>query len=1049
MNPNLRKWLGRISFYGCLIAATVALAWAYMNYVHWPQRDALTFTDHAFWSAMSWVPGLDTSAYTHNPPVQYDISGLRWLALLCGLPLLALIDRFSLTDLPVTQRAFNVLVRALLITALVGSLLNLQRTDFDQAGTATVLLVDVSESMPDKALADARAYLQTFYDARGPRDTLRLITFSKRPHSVRLGNDAQLPPLTRHLPDDPSSSSAASSEQPNQHTNIQAALQLAYSMYPPDTLRRAILISDGNQTEGDLLAESLSAKAYNVKLFTHHLDIQPLPELMIRSVSIPERDALRVDQPFRVEVELFSTAPSDHAVTLDAQLGKLPKQTQTLTLSRGENHVQLEVTPERAGTLPFTLRFSLDACDPSASQDGRFSSPDCPDGFISNNQHAEKLSVSDRPHILYAIGSDARGSDYLRRALEGDDSATGKFRITTQGLPSSADDFDRYDVVIMADLPMYDAKTQRSLVGFSQLAALEQYVRGGGGLIAIGGEQSFGLGGYQDTALERILPIQFKADLDDPKSTSALALVIDRSGSMRGRPMEMAKESAKKAVEALKRNDRVMVIGFHHEPTTFVSLQPAMNRLKINNGINSITPSGETNIEAALESAYLGLALAPARTKHVILLTDGRAAYGSISQLVRQMRSERITVSTIGFGTDIDRVLLRQIADLGGGRSYFTTDLDAVPRIFLDETNTVTRNAIIEEPFKPQVVKKHALIKGVDLSSAPDLLGFVATKAKAGADVILRDPNKKAPILATWRFGLGKAVAFTSDAKNRWASAWISSSLFPKFWTQIVRETMRRKDETFFEMFTSLRGADGVVTIDAIDDNDQFINGLLVFGRVIPPQSDPCTSSSACADTFGGDHWYCCADFAQARADRPVSEPGWDCGKDSLAADQCFQEVSLLQSAPGRYEASFPLDQFGAYSIEARLRKPSPPPSPDAPPSDPPADAPNDKASTKKDTLPAHLAWSRGTLTYPFPTEYFFLAPNRAVIDRAVEVTGGKQDPSPAEVFSNEGRESKRQTPLWKYFLFAAAFLMVFDVLFRRVRFWGKTSVPWSAVLKP
>src|SRR5690606_9148065 len=141
------------------------------------------------------------------------------------------------------------------------------------------------------------------------------------------------------------------------------------------------------------------------------------------------------------------------------------------------------------------------------------------------------------------------------------------------------------------------------------------------------------------------------------------------------------------------------------------------------------------------------------------------------------------------------------------------------------ETSLVTQNAIVEEPFKPRVKKNHSMISGVNMGGAPDLLGYVTTKAKDGADVILTNPYQGDPILATWRYGIGKTTVFTSDVKNRWAMAWVSTrTFFPKFWAQVVRPTMRRKDQTFFEMSAELRDGKGHVTVDAIDDDDDFLN---------------------------------------------------------------------------------------------------------------------------------------------------------------------------------------------------------------------------------
>lgn len=398
--------------------------------------------------------------------------------------------------------------------------------------------------------------------------------------------------------------------------------------------------------------------------------------------------------------------------------------------------------------------------------------------------------------------------------------------------------------------------------------------------------------------------------------------------------------------------------------------------MQILDRISRIRPGGGTDIQPALEEAYLSLATTPARIKHVILLTDGQAPYGSISELTRQMNAELITISTIAVGSGADTVLLNMIADNGGGRAYFTNDPYSIPRIFLQETSLVTQNSIIEEPFQPKVTKRHSMIKGVSVGSAPDLLGFVSTRKKDGADVILANPYHGDPILATWRWGSGKTTVFTSDVKNRWATAWVSTrTFFPKFWAQVVRETMRRKDETFFEMSAEIRQGRGHVVVDAIDENDDFINGLVSTVNVTDPNGDE-------------------------------------------------REVELTQTAPGLYEGEFDLTAFGPYFLEAVHRE---------------QPGPEGERGSK-------VAESRSALAYPYPAEYFYLEPNTQLVDKATEITGGSVEPEVSALFDPEGQRVEFQKPLWMWFLWPAFFLIFLDVLFRRVRFYGRTNVKWSKV---
>ena len=1106
ISSTIKRAIGGAFFYSILGAVWAGMIWLYLNHIYWPQRDMVAFTDHQFWGWLSWVPFLDTAPYLTLDPVRYELSELKWLGILCGIPFFALISRFTLTDLPWLQRGFNIFVRAALVIALVGSLLQLHRTEFE-THVATIFIVDVSESVPDKTLKETQKYIQGVYDQKKNQDSIKLITFSKRPRLIRLAdgkipelarhpedtetlerrkrNQAQLerekeeqekaardaaaeaapkedatakdkkappkPPKTAPKPDEteaPKEDAAAlaaaeekealanevaareattQADSVNQHTNIQAALRLAYGMFPPENLKRIVLISDGNQTEGDLLGEAFNARTYGIRIYTKHFEIKPRHEMMISHVTIKGRDNLRVDQPFEVEVEVFSTHPEELEYDLKHRLGEYSLSVDKSDpiryppkIKQGENYITLEVTPHKPGGLDYRIDLQIDGCKMSDIKGNAFATEGCKDHYFSNNYYKEKLEINDKPNILYVEG-DSRRSHFLRRGLEGDGKSS-KFKVHVRragGLPHTIDEALQFDAIILSDAPVYDSRNNRTNVTIQQMKVLDNYVRRyGGGFIAIGGERSFGMGGYQDTLVEKLLPVSFDAKKTENQNHIGLALVIDKSGSMQGQKMDLAKDAAKKTVEVLGKRDKVMIIGFDDTPQKYVPLQRASNRMRILNRISTIRADGGTDIEPALEVAYLDLAMASAKIKHVILLSDGQSNYGNIASLVRQMRDERITVSTVAVGSGADAVLLRQIADLGGGRFYSTTDPSSIPRIFLQETSLVTKNAVVEEPFRPRVAKKHPMTKGLSFSSAPDLLGYVTTKARRSAEVLLKEPYRGAPILATWKQGLGNATVFTSDAKNRWATAWVNTrSFYPKFWSQVVRTTMRRDKQNFLPMIAELQRGQGMITVDAIDNHDLFIKDLDSTIRIVPPQVGTCDDSEACVTQYG-EGWYCSSDYRKVR--RAESEPVyWDTSRERA---QCFTESALTQTAPGIYEEQFDLLDFGPYYIEAVHYRP------------------NKKGKFQE------FGRSRSTLSYPFPMEYFFLKPNRAIIDKVTQITEGGLDPSFAKLFDPEDQKIKRQEPLWRYFLYLALIILIIDILFRRVRFYGRTNVAWEKV---
>jgi hypothetical protein len=191
------------------------------------------------------------------------------------------------------------------------------------------------------------------------------------------------------------------------------------------------------------------------------------------------------------------------------------------------------------------------------------------------------------------------------------------------------------------------------------------------------------------------------------------------------------------------------------------------------------------------------------------------------------MVAAKITTSVVALGaeTDKDTPFLRQLAERGNGRFYLTSDATSLPQIFSTETMKVAQSSMVEEPFLAVPAAKSALTGGIDWAQAPLLLGYNATKPKPAADLLLATERGE-PLLATWRYGLGQAAAFTSDAKSRWASEWLGWPGYGKLWTQLVRGLMRKSDQASFQVSTREAGDQLRLSIDAITPEGAFRNQL-------------------------------------------------------------------------------------------------------------------------------------------------------------------------------------------------------------------------------
>ena len=705
------------------------------------------------------------------------------LGLLLLIPYLWWFRSHSLAGLQPKHLVLLTSVRSTIVICLT---IALMQPTLHPSGTWTSLVygVDFSQSVSPTAQEEALLWIEKA-NREGSPDHWGIVAFGNNPVGLNTENaferlrteDLQ---LLNTL--DPSG------------TDLEAAMDQGRSSFKENHLKRLVLFTDGNVTTGNLSSAISRLRRDGVRVYTVPMSSRTIGDAWIETVNAPT--LVTAEEPFELEVQLYSQV--DRAGLLELTDAEKILARQPVQLTAGTNYVSLKTTLNTAQETTLQAKLLIDD-----------------DPVQINNSFRESVQVIERPRVLYVEGR-PDSAKHLRQALE-----SGGLSVeiaSPRNLANSTELLETYSAIILSDV-------NRNELTQSQMDAIASYVsERSGGFILAGGEAVFGDDGYSETPIEKILPVTFTIK-EKPRDV-AIIIVLDKSWSMAGTKIELSKEASKAAVDVLEDQHRIGVVSFNNDLDWPVRLQPASNREWIKNRIGSIVPSGYTNIYPALEAAFRELIDVEVRVKHIILLSDGRTYPAEYERLVGEMVEEKMTISTIAVGAEADRVLLGNIANWGAGRAYVVDDAAEVPQIFTEETERATRPNLMEEPFNLLVRKQVEMFTGIDFNAAPPLKGYTSTQIKDTAEELLLS-DEGSPILARWHYGLGQTAAFTSDVKDRWAADWLEWNGYGKFWTQLVRETMRRQEDERADAFRAYRqGKNAYITINRIAPDGTFENML-------------------------------------------------------------------------------------------------------------------------------------------------------------------------------------------------------------------------------
>jgi Ca-activated chloride channel family protein len=680
-----------------------------------------------------------------------DLSLARPDALyLLAIPALVLI--WSLVNAGEVRRVWAPIVRALALALFVLALANPQKV-VRYEGSARPAVVDASASITPAMREWTTHLLKDELDLRAG-DPAEL--FASEAHQATVGGiEAQFTAGTPCAECNPNA------------TDLELALQ--HLVANPDAEGGpAVLVTDGWENHGD------ASRAISVLVAARiRLDIfsppgaHAIPNVSMTELTLPP--ALEKAEPFALGVTMENLNDQPVEGTISISRGDSVVDTRRVTLQPGSERFDFPIRNEATGLVSYAATFKPD--DPKL------------DAYREDDSLKGWVGVGAKRKVLILTGN-LRDANYLQtvaRRLGFDPTVvpvtSGEWGGTLSG----------YDAVFLNNIP-------RDRLSSGGQSALVAYVDRGGAVAMVGGDESFGLGGWQSSPLAKAMPVVMKPP-EHKERKRALVLVIDKSGSMgRNDKLTYAKAAAETVLKTLKPNDLISVIGFDSQPFVVVPLATvAQSRSYFDTMVNRLVAHGTTYLLPALQEAERTLVRSGAQIQHVVIITDGETGgtpamyYDLVSRMHREGGA---TISTIAIGREANLALLQSISRYGGGAFYQTDSPSNLPQLFVEDFRQHGGETTMQEHvFVPHTVKPDPVLKDLAGRQLPPIAGYVSTELKPGASLsaYISRGKQQEPLIASWKYGRGKTLAVTTDASGRWSGTWVKADVFGPVWDRIFK----------------------------------------------------------------------------------------------------------------------------------------------------------------------------------------------------------------------------------------------------------------------
>ncbi len=587
-------------------------------------------------------------------------------------------------------------------------------------------------------------------------------------------------------------------------SSISAALAAAAQQVPDGARGVISLFSDGLATDRRWAPTVQSLIARGIRVDTYDLGRD---ERDVYPVGVRADPIVRVGQTAHLDVDLVGVAKGVHVRLLgeggDAIAESGPVESDERVT------VPLEFEPKSAGFLRVTARVIV---------------PGAQDSNPRNNELGHTLAIQDATRVLYLGDRVRNGADRLAELLgRGFDVVDASRQVLHSGV-----DLGAYSLAVVDDIPA------RKLPAAFQRHVVEAVRTHGLGLLFSGGKSAFGMGGYDQTALATILPVDFTQRTEKRDPSTSLAIVMDTSGSMAGTRIELAKQVARLAIRRLKAHDRIGIVEFYGNKHWALPLQSAANKITVDRAIGRMQAIGGTVLMPAIEEAYYGLKNVDTRYKHLLIITDAGIEEAGYEAMLRLVTKDGVNVSTVLVGAQGHNQLMIDMASWGRGRFYSAVDRYSLPELILKQPSTMNLPAYRAGTFVVLGRGGEGWWSNINRRTMPPLSGYVETTSRPGAEVLIEVQENAHPILATWRYGLGRVTSFMTEPVGEGTRSWDRWDDYGRLLARIVARSADDKEPFHYD----LHRVDHELTVSAHRDSVDtalYPHAVFVDPRVASP----------------------------------------------------------------------------------------------------------------------------------------------------------------------------------------------------------------------
>jgi len=653
-------------------------------------------------------------------------------------------------------------------------------------GIDVIVVADLSRSMPADSTARSLEIVKLLEQRRGQGDRVGVVTFGRQPR-------------VEHLPQALGETAAFIQEVDRDGSDLGSAIGLAASLIPRERPGRIIVLSDGEANGATVTGAAHEAAARGIPIDVRPFTRGSAADVAVQSVDLP--GTIDEREPF----QFTATIRADRTVDSEATLLRdgVPIARTTQTFRPGATQLTFRDVIDRPGVARYRVELT--------AQGDR----------VPENNRGEGAVRVEAPATILLVNATGQ-PDNFSRAL-----SAGKLHVeitTPSALPRDPAGLLAYRAVILENVPAGRA-------GAPALAALGRFSTDlGGGLLVTGGAASFGVGGYFKSVLDADLPVSMEVKNEHRKLSLAMAVALDRSGSMAvpaadGRPkMDLANLGTCAAIETLGPMDEVGVIAVDSAPHIVAPLSSADDKGAICNQVRQIqSMGGGIFTYTALVSAATMVQQSEKGTRHIVLFADAADAEepGDYKRLLDTLTPLGITVSVIGLGSesDSDAEFLKDIAARGHGRSYFASTAEDLPRLFAQEAITVARSSFVTDPTAARALPDLVLLGDLPASPFPGLDGYNLTYLRPGATMgVVTTDEYKAPVFAFWHRGLGRVAALTAEVDGKYSRRLNAWGGFQGFAVGIGRWLLGGAPPTGVQATLDRQGAEGIIRVELDPD---------------------------------------------------------------------------------------------------------------------------------------------------------------------------------------------------------------------------------------